>query len=81
MTPREAITAALRGREWIDHAELYRALVGRRLWHVPSWFEPHNDPLIERELTHMVRNGTVQKSGRRCRDGGKSALYRLREGA
>ena len=79
MTPREAITAALRGREWIDHAELYRALVGRRLWHVPDW--PHNDPVIERELTRMVRNGTVQKAGQVCRGGGKSALYRLREGA
>ena len=79
MTTREAITAALRGREWIDHAELYRALVGGRLWHVPNGFD--SDPVIERELTHMVRNGAVEKRGRVCRGGGKAVLYRLREGA
>lgn len=77
MSPRDAIIAALTGREWIDHGELYRALVGRRLWYFPHW--PTHDPVIDRQLNHMVRNGVVEKAGRVCRGGGKAALYRLRE--
>lgn len=78
MTPREAITAALRGRGFrhgreVMHEAIAASSNGKR---------PRGAVVMA--LGRMVKSGEVEKraiEGWTCRGGGQVYAYRLREGA